>query len=174
MNLIVDVAREMSLEGHAGYLNPHDGTLYLLHVNAVAVGSRDRAPMWGIDPAIAEACGWLHDLTEDFDITGWTLPMVRARFKERGVDPRAAASCCHAVDLLSKPKDGSLTNLAYYEQIRDDDEAYATCTKQADIAHNFGRNHQLPTDDPKKILRMAGKYSLGTQILDQRPRPVLL
>jgi hypothetical protein len=169
MNLIVDVAREMALEGHGGYLNPHDGTLYLLHVNAVAVGSRERAPMWGITPT-----GWLHDLVEDSHLTGWTLPMVRARFKERGVATRAAASCVHAVDLLSKPKDGSLTLQAYYEQIRDDDEAYACCVKQADIAHNFGRNHQLPTDDPKKILRMASKYSLGTQILDQRPKPVLL
>lgn len=160
---IVDLAREIALEAHGGDKNSHDGSLYLLHVNAVAVGSRERAPMWRLDPQVAEAVGWLHDVVED---TAFTFPVIRERFRAGNIDPVDGASCLHAVDLLTKPSDGSLTNQAYYEQIRDDVESYACCTKEADLAHNFGRNH-LIVDDSKR-LRMAHKYSLGTNILGQR------
>jgi (p)ppGpp synthase/HD superfamily hydrolase len=157
---IIDVAREIALKSHAGAINKFDGELYLLHVNRVAVGSRSQALRAEVDPVLAEATAWLHDVVED---TTWTIDDVRAEF-QRHLGPLHASTyhgVADAVWLLTKPDDGSVTNEEYYRAIAQ--SPLATAVKRADMQDNFSRNHKI--EDEATRLRMAAKYSLGMEIL---------
>lgn len=158
MQTYVDVARRIALEAHAGQINKHDGTLYLLHVNDVANDARQRAVMWEADPIICEAVAWLHDVVED---TTWTLNDIRVRFNSFGFDKAVIAEILDAVELLTKPGNGSLTNEQYYQAM--EDNPFARVVKLADLTNNFSKNHKI--EDPDTRLRMGLKYSLGMSIL---------
>jgi (p)ppGpp synthase/HD superfamily hydrolase len=169
---LTQTARTISLESHGGDKNQHDGELYLLHVNRVAIGSAAQArrlqaeliafgivdEYGNVDLDMVEAAAWLHDVVED---TFKTLAMIEADFVAAGHNYAKIEKILAAVALLTKPDDGSLSNKDYYLRIARNPLARAV--KLADLQDNFRRNH-LITDEAKK-LRMATKYSLGMDIL---------
>lgn len=153
---VVDAARAISLFAHAGDRNKHDGELYLLHVNRVAIGARSRAGMWGVDAAKAEAVAWLHDVVED---TVVSLVMVQEWLIALGVDKGVVTEIVLAVDALTKRKGES--NFNYYHRVKLN--LLARVVKLADLQDNFSRNHLIVDDDTR--LRMGLKYSQGMEIL---------
>lgn len=169
---IAQAARTIALGAHGGDKNQHDGELYLLHVNRVAIGSSAQAkrlqnellefgvkdPWDNLDFEAVEAVAWLHDVVED---TYKSLVMIEADLIMESRDFAVIKLIVDAVALLTKPSDGSLTNKDYYLRIKSNPLARAV--KLADLQDNFRRNH-LITDEAKK-LRMATKYSLGMDIL---------
>lgn len=169
---IAQSGRTIALDAHGGFKNPHDGELYLLHVNRVAIGSPAQARRLyheliafgiidehgNIDLDMVEAVAWLHDVVED---TGVTLIMIETFLVAEGFAQWIIDHVINAVALLTKPDDGSMSNKDYYLRIKRNPLARAV--KLADLQDNFRRNH-LITDEAKK-LRMATKYSLGMDIL---------
>jgi len=153
--IVVDVAREIALKAHGGSINKHNGELYLLHVNRVAVGARSQAMREGVYLDHAEATAWLHDVVED---TAWDFSDISLAFDAAGVEFTAKASIIFAVDLLTKTGG---PNKTYYKQIKNN--VLATVVKRADMQDNFSRNHKI--EDESTRLRMAEKYSLGMEIL---------
>jgi (p)ppGpp synthase/HD superfamily hydrolase len=141
-----DNAMMIALEAHDGQKNKHTGEPYILHVARVALACKDRK----LSPAHV-AVAWLHDVVEDTEVT------ISDLMKSFPFDPEIV----QAVDLLTKPADGSLTNEDYYRRIAAN--KLAAYVKVRDIHDNFNRNH-LILDDVKR-LRMAHKYSLGLDIL---------
>lgn len=148
------VTRTIAIYSHAGDRNKHDGEIYLLHVSRVAEGARSLSPRYGLDPELAEAVGWLHDVVED---TVTTLANIHETLAltEPG---KTVKEITLAVDLLTK-RDLSLED--YYTRIKDSE--LAVCVKMSDMTDNFRRNHKIV--DEAKRLKMAEKYSLGMDIL---------
>lgn len=155
---VVDVCRSMALEGHGGDKNKHDGELYLLHVNRVAIGARTTALMFGVDPELAEAVAWLHDLVEDTPVT---LSDIRSCFVLAGQPTEVIDQIIEAVDLLTKPSDRKFTLDEYYAAIRENPLARAV--KLADMYDNFRRNHKIRDEATRN--RMGKKYSKGMDYL---------
>lgn len=155
MSLITDIGREIALKAHGGSINKHDGELYLLHVHRVVIGARSQALREGVDPDLAEAVAWCHDVVED---TPWTLTDIRRAFTVEDMLLNTVFEIVHAVELLTK--DGG-SNEAYYRRIKEN--KLATVVKRADLQDNFSRNHKI--EDPATKARMAAKYSLGMDIL---------
>lgn len=145
MNL-VERAMKLVFKYQAQQVNQHDGEVYLLHLLRVATDVRLR----GLDE-IHQAVAWMHDLIED---TECTLAEVIAAFPDHPEIPAAIA-------VLTKPDDGSLSNREYYEMLLN--FPIAARVKVSDLNDNFRRNHMIIDDE--KRLRMAGKYSLGLDIL---------
>lgn len=143
MTNLVDRAATLALTAHAEHFNKHDGTPYTLHLYRVSAAV---ARAGESDLHIAAA--WLHDAVED----------EKATYQEvYDISPDLAS----VVLCLSKPSDGSLTLIEYYNRLLTN--PVAARVKVFDIFDNFGRNHLIEDDD--KRLRMAKKYSLGLDIL---------
>ena len=155
---IVDTARAIALEAHAGTVNKHDGELYLLHVDRVAVGSRSQAYAFSLAPDLCEAVGWLHDVVED---TAWSVSDIKTRLTNAGCRNHEVDTVILAVATITKPRGGGFTLEEYYERLQLDPIAQAV--KMADLLDNFSRNHKI--EDEAKRLRMAKKYSLGMEML---------
>jgi hypothetical protein len=132
-----------ALTVHADHVNKHDGSPYTLHLYRVSSALRAAG-----ESDLHIAAGWLHDSIEDEKTTYQAV---------YDINPRLAA----VVLCLSKPSDGSLTLVEYYNRLLTDE--VAARVKIFDIFDNFGRNHLI--EDDEKRLRMAKKYSLGLDIL---------
>lgn len=143
---LADQAMMIALEAHDGQKNKHTGEPYILHVARVALECKNRK----LSPAHI-AVAWLHDVVEDTHIT------ISDLMKAFPLDTEIVA----AVDLLTKPEDGSLTNEDYYRRIAKN--KLAAYVKVRDIHDNFNRNHLIRDDETR--LRMGFKYSLGLDIL---------
>ena len=152
---VVEIARGIALEAHAGDRNKHDGELYLLHVHRVAVLARQEAPEERRENA--EALAWLHDVVED---TSWTLHDVRVRFNQNLVGGVRVDTIVNALDAITKRKGES--NEEYYYRVKANPLA-TTVKLHADMVDNFRRNHNIK--DEATRARMAAKYSLGVDIL---------
>jgi (p)ppGpp synthase/HD superfamily hydrolase len=134
----------IALDGHNGQTNKHDGEVYALHVQRVAILCRDE----GLDGQHI-ATAWMHDLLED---THWTYADLIPFFPE---DPEVVAA------VLALTKRPGESNSVYYERLKWN--PIAARVKLRDLHDNFSRNHLIT--DPDTKLRMAHKYSMGMDIL---------
>lgn len=160
MRHLVDIATQIALMAHGGDKNKHDGELYLLHVQRVAIGARSFALQLGVGQNIAECVGWLHDCIED---TVWTYDNVRCEFEDYGdgcIDAYLIDDIICALRLVTKDKKGQ-TNEAYYNCIKPN--SLARAVKLADMTDNFRRNYLIV--DPITAARLAKKYSHGLDVL---------
>lgn len=153
---VTDAALRIAVEAHGGTVNKHDGEIYLLHVIRVAQDARLRAKLYGVDPGLAEAVGYLHDTLEDTELTSTTLALKLADFN---VNEETIQEIVHAV--LALTKDGSTSNVEYYRRVAQ--VALARVVKLSDMTDNFRRNHNIADDE--KRLRLAKKYSVGLNML---------
>lgn len=141
---LVDDAMTVALRAHSGAVNKHDGEPYILHVQRVAIAVREA----GLDE-LHQAVAWLHDVVEDTDVTLDDLAKIFWN------EPELVTN----VSALTKRK--GITNEEYYKNLLN--FPIAARVKLKDIADNFRRNHLIADEGTK--LRMAAKYSLGTDIL---------
>ena len=146
MSNTVDKAMAIALRYHNGQVNSHNGEPYILHVQRVANHVRNRGLS---DTHIAIA--WLHDVLEDTECT--PKDIVDA-FPNNGV-------IVQAVLALTKVK--GISNEVYYTLLKAD--PIAAQVKISDLVDKFSRNHLI--EDEATRLRMAGKYSLGLDILKE-------
>lgn len=140
---LADQAALHALEVHADHRNQHNGEPYVLHLYRVSSAVRAAG-----ESDLHIAAAWLHDSIEDEKTTYQAV---------YDINPDLAA----AVLCLSKPADGSLTLIEYYNRLLTN--PVAARVKVFDIFDNFGRNHLI--EDDEKRLRMAKKYSLGLDVL---------
>lgn len=157
---VVDHARTIALEAHSGDRNKHDGELYLLHVNRVAILTRTHFHSQGYEPwhvDTAEAIAWLHDVVED---TTLTLNDIRVILVRAAIDAERVETIVQAVDGLTKRNGES--NEEYYHRCRQNFWS-REIKLHADMVDNFRRNHKIV--DMETRARMAVKYSLGMDIL---------
>lgn len=145
---IVDIARNIAIEYHAGDRNKHDGEMYLLHLSRVYENVREAD---GIE--VCQAIAWLHDVLEDTSLTYSEL--------ELRITPHLDTyNVITAVDALTKRK--GETNVDYYNRVKANPFARFVKLK-GDIVDNVRRNHKIK--DEATRLRMGQKYSLGIDIL---------
>lgn len=150
------VALLIMAEYHAGTVNKHDGTLYMLHPIHVAEHAAVAAVAHGLRPEIAKAIGYLHDAVED---TVLTEALLMTRLLEGGVSPQDSQLIVSGVMAMTK-RDGEDLE-TYYQRVKRDE--YGRLCKISDMTHNFSRNHLIV--DAERRGKMAVKYSLGMSIL---------
>lgn len=140
---IVDKAMLIAMEAHHGIENKHSGEPYILHPYRVYTKVRDA----GLSEEF-QAVALLHDVVEDTDVTLKDLS-----------DAGFSDDIVNGVDGMTK-RPGETLEEYYYRCRRD---RLSRVVKPFDIDENFGRNHMIEDDATR--LRMAKKYSLGTDIL---------
>lgn len=145
---LLDVAQAKAFEVHFGHINKHDGEVYLLHLQRVAIDVRDR----GLDE-VHQAIAWLHDSVEDWP-DRISIADIAFLFPD---NPEIAVS----VNALTKKKGEA--NVDYYKRLIN--FPLAARVKISDMNDNFRRNHLI--SDEVTRARMAAKYSLGVDILSK-------
>lgn len=156
MRQLIDIATQIALMAHGGDKNKHDGELYLLHVQRVAIGARSFALQLNVDPDLAEAVAWDHDVIED---TAWALWNIRNVLENNAVNAEVVDRVIEAILLVTKKKGED--NLTYYAKIKANPLARAV--KLADMTDNFRRNHKIKDEETRH--RLSKKYSIGLDAL---------
>lgn len=146
----------IAAEYHGGTLNKHDGSLYILHPIRVAKHAAVLAVAHGQDPVVCESVGYLHDAVED---TTLSFEVLMGRLMEGDVDPMTAKLIVDGVDAMTKRSGEQLED--YYARVKRN--PVARIVKISDMTDNFRRNHMVVKEESR--VRMAGKYSLGMDIL---------
>ncbi len=159
---LADIGRSLSLLYHGDVRNKHDGELYILHLNRVAVRARNAARLHGLNEDIMEAIAWLHDFVEDLftDDHQAGYDCIESEFERFNTPKEIIDIILAGVNGMTKRKGES--NEVYYLRCREN-EYSRVCKRDADMVDNFSRNHLI--EDPAVQVRMATKYSLGMSIL---------
>jgi (p)ppGpp synthase/HD superfamily hydrolase len=147
MSALVDLAREIATEAHAGQLGK-GGEPYIEHPEAVAATLRAD----GYDDRTV-AVALLHDAIEDSGLTVQDLIW-------RGIPEEVTV----AVQLLSKPN--GMRYREYVGALILTGNLLAIRVKHADVGHNLERTRALP-DDHKDKARLLDKYEPAHRLLSE-------
>lgn len=153
MNLL-DKAISIAIEAHAGQVNHHDGEVYLLHPQRVAIAVRDAGYSMPY-----QATAWLHDILEDSSFSNMRLASELQPFLY-------GSEVWQAVNYLTKVK-GEL-NITYLHRLKK--FPIPQCVKWYDsIGDNLRRTENIKDEATRNRLR--NKYALAANILEG-PGPV--
>lgn len=144
MNL-VDSAIATAIKAHNGHVNQHNGEPYMLHLQRVYISVREAGY-----PEIFQAAAWLHDSLEDTELNLEAL---------QGAIPKAD-ELYEAVLALTHNPGESYADYCRRAKLN----RVARIVKRYDLLDNFRRNHLIESEETR--LRMAKKYSLGLDILE--------